>query len=259
MNFEDVKNLLDSKTELYNNHAFIENDPIQIPHKFVAREDIEISGFFAAIFSWGNRKTIINKSNEFLKMMDNAPCDFIKNFSEIDLKPFLTFKHRTFNADDALFFLNYFQELYNTKGTLEQKFTKGISIENHYQMEQGLIDFYNDIISKSYFMKRNGKHISTPDKNSRCKRILMFLRWMVRKDNNEVDFGIWNQISSSALFCPLDVHVEFAARRLSLISRKQSDWKTVKELTANLVKYDKTDPVKYDFALFNLSKEEKFR
>ncbi len=233
----------------YNNLDFIENDPISIPHNFSILQDIEISGFFAATFAWGLRKTIINKSLELMMLMENAPYEFIRYHSEWDLKNVLNFKHRTFNATDLLYFIHFFRKYYTNHISLEEIF---IPVDGANNVEKGIDNFYNLFVSDDYFPKRTGKHVASPSKKSACKRINMFLRWMVRKDNCGVDFGIWNNIKPSQLICPCDVHVEKVARKFNLIHRKQVSWDMAVELTDNLKKFDAEDPVKYDFALFGM-------
>lgn len=252
MKREELKTFLDDMVEKYNRPGFIANDPICIPHEFSAKQDIEIAGFIAAVFAWGQRKTIINKSHEFLNLMGNEPYKFILNHEEADLKPFLAFKHRTFNSTDALYFLHFFKWFYSQKNSLEEAFLNGGT------MEDRLTNFFNLFFSLEDHPRRTYKHIPNPSKKSACKRINMFLRWMVRDDSKGVDFGIWNQIKPSELICPCDLHVDRVARKLSLIKRKQTDWTTAIELTENLKKLDSQDPVKYDFALFGLGVEEKF-
>lgn len=247
MTRHSLQQLLDSKVDQYNRVDFIESDPIVIPHQFTSKQDIEISGFFAAIFAWGLRKTIINKSKELMKRMDNSPYDFIINHTEQDLKQLLGFKHRTFNDTDLLFFVEFFHRYYKGCDSLENLFTT----ESKDSLEKGLIQFYNRVFT-GLFPQHTKKHLSTPAKNSTCKRLNMYLRWMVRKDDRGVDFGIWTRLKPSQLLCPLDVHAERVARQLGLIDRKQVDWKTVLELTQSLRELDPNDPVKYDFALFGI-------
>jgi len=255
--FSELKKFLDQKTAQYNTSAFIENDPVSIPHLFSKKQDIEIIGLWAAVLSWGNRKTIINKCKELIDNMDNAPHDFVLNYKDKDLKPFLTFKHRTFNSTDALYFLHFFRHYYSSNNSLEDAFAKGI-LKKSETIEAGLINFQEQFFSLPDFPDRTKKHISTPARNSACKRLAMFLRWMVRKDDNGVDFGLWNKIKPSQLVCPCDVHVDRVARKLGLIQRKQTDWVTALELTKNLKQFDPLDPVKYDYALFALGVDEKF-
>jgi uncharacterized protein (TIGR02757 family) len=252
----DLKAFLDEKVALYNQPDFIENDPIVIPHGFSAKQDIEISGFWAAVLAWGQRKTIINKCRELFALMDHAPYDFIMNHREEDLKAFLKFKHRTFNATDTLYFISFFKEFYSKHDSLEEAFIKGMDADS-LTVEKGLINFRDLFFSLPDFPERTKKHIATPARKSACKRINMFLRWMVRKDDKGVDFGLWHKLKPSQLVCPCDVHVDRVARRYGLINRKQTDWQTALELTEKLRTFDPVDPVRYDFALFGIGVEEK--
>jgi len=251
----DIKTLLDAKVEQFNRPAFIPNDPISIPHRFRKKQDIEISGLFAATLAWGQRKTIIANCNRLVEWMDNAPHDFILNHKEEDLKRFTGFKHRTFNPTDLLYFIEFLSWYYSKYESLEEAF---IVSEDADTVEAGLVSFHDLFFSLPDFPKRTIKHVSTPSRKSACKRINMYLRWMVRNDNKGVDFGIWKKIKPSQLICPCDVHVDRVARKLKLIKRKQVDWQTALELTGNLRQLDPVDPVKYDFALFGLGVEEKF-
>lgn len=244
------KTYLDQLVQKANNLGFIPNDPISIPHQFNQVEDIEIAAFFASIFAWGQRKTIINKTKEVLGLMDNSPYDFILNHSQTDLKSFQGFVHRTFNDTDLLYFIYRLQRYYLENGSLEQAFAKHMTPESE-NIEPALIGFYIDFFDSEFAPKRTQKHIASPSKNSTCKRLCMYMRWMVRKD--DVDFGIWKQFKPSQLMMPLDVHVERQARAMGLLTRKQRDWQSVIELTSALKRYDKVDPVKYDFALFGAS------
>lgn len=257
MNFEATRAFLDQKVIQYNQPNFIPNDPIVIPHGFSKKEDIEITGFWAAVLAWGQRITIINKCNELFNAMDNDPHDFILNHQESDLRRFLNFKHRTFNATDTLYFIAFFKDFYTRHSSLEEAFVLGMK-KGDVEIEKGLIYFHNIFFSLPDAPERTRKHIATPARKSACKRLNMFLRWMVRDDNQGVDFGIWNKISPSQLICPCDLHVDRVGRKLGLITRKQTDWQTAQELTANLRLFDSNDPVKYDFALFGLGIEEKF-
>jgi uncharacterized protein (TIGR02757 family) len=259
LEYLELKQFLDVKTAEYNRPAFIENDPVCIPHQFTLKQDIEIAAFIAAILAWGQRKTIINKCRELFERMDNAPYDFIRNHNDTDLKGLLGFKHRTFNDTDLLYFVSFFQSHYQSSGSLETAFLPGdLSSTTNFNAEHALNHFRSYFFSLPDFPQRTKKHISSPSQKSTCKRLNMFLRWMVRKDNCGVDFGIWNMIKPSALICPCDVHVDRVARKLGLISRKQTDWTTALELTERLREMDPIDPVKYDFALFGLGVEEKF-
>jgi len=243
-----LRDWLNEQVDLYNRPEFIENDPISIPHRFTQKQDIEIAGLMAAVFAWGNRRTIINKSTEFLKLMDDAPHDFLINHTENDLKRFEHFKHRTFQPIDALYFIQFLSEFYKNHTSLESLFIVGTESAN---MEEGLIHFHERFFEVPYALRRTKKHIPSPAFNSTCKRLNMFLRWMVRRDEKGVDFGIWQQIKPSTLICPIDVHVATTARTLQLLTRTANDWKSALELTENLKIYDRDDPVKYDFALFS--------
>jgi uncharacterized protein (TIGR02757 family) len=246
----EVQMLLDDAVKKINNKKFILNDPICVPHQFSKKQDIEIAGFFAATFAWGNRKTIINKSNELLNLMDNAPYDFILHHADADLKPMEHFVHRTFNATDLFYFIETLHRIYQQNNSLENIFMKHTASEK-FTMQQALKDFYLEFFNDELAPQRTQKHIATPDKKSACKRLCMYLRWMVRKDK-KVDLGIWGQIKSADLICPLDVHSSNIARRLNLLQRKQNDWQAAIELTESLKKFDAIDPVKYDFALFGM-------
>lgn len=254
---KDIKQLLEKKYKQYNRPDFIANDPISIPHLFTKKQDIEIMGFIASVLAWGQRVTIINKCKELIDRMDNAPYDFVVNHSDKDLKKLLDFKHRTFNDTDLLYFISFFSDLYKNTSSLEDAFVKGKKYKES-TTEKALVDFHTSFFSLEDFPERTRKHISTPARKSACKRLNMFLRWMVRQDDKGVDFGIWKKMSPSQLICPCDVHVDRVARRLKLISRPQTDWQTAVELTSNLRQLDPDDPVKYDFALFGMGVEEKF-
>jgi len=251
-----LREYLEENVLKYNNPAFIEPDPVSIPHRYSHPGDIEIAGFFAATLAWGQRITIINKCRELFAMMDDAPHDFILNHNEADLRPFVTFKHRTFNGTDTLYFIAFLQRVYRDLGSLENAFTRYITPEDK-SIETALNGFRSLFISAEHFPARTGKHVASPDRKSACKRLNMFLRWMVRQDSSGVDFGIWKQIHPRQLVCPCDVHVEKVARKLGLIRRKPMDWMTAIELTQNLRTFDPEDPVKYDFALFGIGLESK--
>lgn len=249
----DLKKFLDTKVDLYNQPSFIKDDPISIPHLFNKKQDIEIAGFFAAIFSWGNRSTIINKSKELMQLMYNAPYEFCKNHNSKDLKRLMGFKHRTFNTTDLLYFIDFLKHHYSNDKSLEIAFVK-----HGNTVEEMLAGFHHYFFSLPHIPVRTKKHIATPDRNSSCKRLNMFLRWMVRKDDKGVDFGIWKNISPAQLICPIDLHVARVAKKLGILKRKQTDWLAALELTEYLRTLDKKDPVKYDFALFGLGVMEKF-
>ncbi len=246
---EALKTYLDEAYLRYNSSDFIHDDPIQIPHMFTRKEDIEIAGFLAAILAWGQRKTIINKSKELMQRMDFEPYNFIIHASEREFEVFQDFKHRTFNGDDCQTIMVALAHLYKDYGGMEQLFTQGFQKGGAYAALHAVFDF----IFSFPHLKRTYKHIARPSQGSAAKRINMFLRWMVRSDNMGVDFGLWKGISSADLICPLDLHVGRAARKLGLLQRKHNDWKAAVELTENLKLFDPHDPVKYDFALFGAS------
>jgi len=241
--------ILEEGYQKYDRPLFIDDDPVCIPHRFQHLQDIEISGFLAATLAWGQRKTIINKATELVGMLDNAPFEFVMHHSEADLKSLLNFKHRTFNSTDLLYFVHFFKRYYSVYNSLEDIFNPGPEEKN---VGPGIERFYEFFINDEHFPGRTAKHVASPAKKSACKRINMFLRWMVRKDPNGVDFGLWNTIRADQLVCPCDVHVEKVARHFGLIARKQIDWLTAEELTENLKLFDPADPVKYDFALFGM-------
>ncbi len=251
----DLKGFLDEKVEKYNRPDFIALDPISIPHLFSKKQDIEIAGLFAAVLAWGQRTTIIKNCLDLVEKMDHAPHEFIVNYEQPDLKGFKDFKHRTFNRIDLFYFFAFLKEHYRRSLSLEQLFLSEPQEEN---VEKGLINFHDAFFSLPDFPARTRKHIATPLRKSACKRINMYLRWMVRKDNAGVDFGIWKKLTPAMLVCPIDLHVDRVARKLKLIKRKNVDWETALELTNRLKKLDPVDPVKYDFALFGLGIEEKF-
>lgn len=254
---KNLKDFLDKKVNEYNKPSFIAADPVCVPHSFSKKQDIEIAGFFAAMFAWGNRTTIINKTKELMQLMDNEPYHFCLHPTAERLKKLTTFKHRTFNATDLLYFIEFFHLHYSKYDSLETAFTKWM-LPGDDTIENALIGFHHYFFSLPDAPQRTKKHIATPERGSTCKRLNMFLRWMVRKDRNGVDFGIWNQISSSQLVCPIDVHVARVAKRFDLIQRKALDWQTALELTDHLKRFDESDPTKYDFALFGLGVVEKF-
>jgi uncharacterized protein (TIGR02757 family) len=256
LDFENLKVFLDGKVDLYNHPEFIEEDPISIPHLFEDKRDIEIMGLFAAILAWGQRKTIINSSKNLIRLFEGEPFNFIQSAREAEFNSLSEFRHRTFNGQDLQFFTRFLQFVYKECGSLENAFFEETeNTEN--QVEAGLIQFRKRFVGFEGFQSRYAKHVSSPLKKSACKRLNMFLRWMVRKDKRGVDFGIWHSVSPSALICPCDVHVERIARALRLIERPKPDWEMALELTKNLRQMDPSDPVKYDFALFGLGIELK--
>ena len=254
MTKKELKEFLDEKVILYNNPKFIESDPIQIPHQFSLKEDIEIAAFLTATISWGNRKMIIKNASKMMELLDNSPYDFIINYQEKDTDKLQNFVHRTFNSIDFQQFIKSLQHIYKNYGGLEKSFLIKDNTDNY----QTTISLFKQLFFEVEHPERTQKHISDPLKNSAAKRINMYLRWMVRNDNAGVDFGIWKTHNPAHLSCPLDVHSGNVARKLKLLTRKQNDWKALAELDKSLRKLDKNDPVKYDFALFGLGVFEKF-
>lgn len=244
MKIQNVKNELDSILDAIKPMDFIDNDPISIPKRFSKKQDIEISSFFASILAWGQRKTIIKNTNKLMGWMGEEPHRFIMDHSDADLKVFESFVHRTFNSTDCLYFIEVLKQFYLRENSLENYF-KGDTVKSR------LINFRNQFFNYDFAPQRTKKHIANPSKNSSAKRLNMFLRWMVRKD--EIDFGIWKSIKPAELRCPLDVHVQRAAFHFGLLSRKQQDWKAVDELSDSLILLDPLDPIKYDLALFKWS------
>lgn len=256
MNKPALKEFLDKKVEQYNLPHFIEADPISIPHRFTLLQDREIAGFFAAILSWGTRSAIISSAGRLMELMDNTPYDFILHHEEKDLGRFLTFRYRTFNATDLLYFISFFREYYSSVTSLESAFSAHLDATDK-TVEKALRGFYKIFFAGDH-PERTRKHISTPAKNAACKRLNMFLRWMVRRDHQGVDFGVWRNIAPSQLVCPMDVHVARVAFRFELTRSAEVNWKNAVALTDELRKFDPSDPVKYDFALFGLGIVEKF-
>ncbi|MEX0636909.1 MAG: TIGR02757 family protein [Ferruginibacter sp.] len=248
---------LNDKVKKYNQPGFIIADPICIPHQFSKKQDIEIAGFFAAIFAWGNRTTIIQKCNELMMRMDNAPHQFCMQHQGRDLKRLLGFKHRTFTDTDLLYFVSFFHFHYHQYDSLENAFTQWMQ-PNDENIESALNGFYTYFFSLPDVPSRTLKHIACPAKKSACKRINMYLRWMVRKDKHGVDFGLWKGIQPSQLVIPLDVHVARVARHFNLIQQQSSDWQTAVELTKVMKSIDPKDPAKFDYALFALGVLERF-
>jgi uncharacterized protein (TIGR02757 family) len=257
MDPELLKQFLDEKVDQYNQPFFIARDPVSVPHGFRKKQDIEIAAFFAAIFSWGNRTTILQKSKELMALMDNAPWEFCLHSTDDSIKKLVEFKHRTFKATDLLYFIEFIKYHYVENKSLESAFTRSMKPSDQ-TVEQALNGFCDYFFSLAHVPQRTRKHIASPQKNSTCKRLNMFLRWMVRSDDRGVDFGIWKKIKPAQLICPVDLHVSRVARKLGLISRSQTDWQTALELTGHLRGLDPADPVKYDFALFGLGIEEHY-
>jgi uncharacterized protein (TIGR02757 family) len=249
-----VITLLEKAARHYNQPSFIEDDPIGIPHRFTLLQDREIMGFWTAMLAWGQRKTIIQSASRLITYMDGAPFQFIVQHEEKDRRRLLDFKHRTFQATDALYFLEFFQRYYRQHSSLEHAFARHLSPADA-TTEKALIGFHLDFFDHPYAPDRTRKHIATPARHSTCKRLNMFLRWMVRRDDCGVDFGVWRSIHPAQLLMPLDVHVDRVARHLGLLERKQTDWQAVLELTTTLRQIAPDDPVRFDFALFGLGTE----
>lgn len=245
----EIKALLDDRVNKYNHSDFIATDPIQIPHRFSKKEDIEIAGFLTATIAWGQRKSIINNALRMMKLMDNSPFEFIMESSEHEKAMVESFVHRTFNGQDFRYFLNSLKNIYENHGGLEQIFTTGFQST---KTTFSALQYFRTVFLVNNHNQHVTKHVSDVIANSSAKRLNMYLRWMVRNDNNEVDFGLWKNIPMSALMLPLDVHTGDVARALGILTRKQNDWKAVEEVTAILKSFDAEDPIKYDFALFGI-------
>lgn len=254
MTHSELKEFLDYKVVQYNRPEFIATDPIQIPHLFTRKEDIEIAGFLTATIAWGNRKSILKNGHKLMDLLDQSPLDFVLNHSESDLESLENFVHRTFNGSDLVYFIRALKNIYLHHFGMEEIFT---SFKNDRDLQVAIHEF-KKIFFELPHQIRTEKHVSDPLKNSAAKRINMFLRWMVREDSGNVDFGIWKRIEPSLLSCPLDVHSGNVARKLGLLKRKQNDAKALAELDASLRELDPVDPVKYDFALFGLGVFENY-
>ncbi len=249
INYEHLKDLLERKYQEYNNNAFIETDPIQIPHLFTSRENIEISAFLSSTIAWGQRKSIINNARKMILLMENDPYKYLTTASDSEIDSIYRVVHRTFNTEDFKYFLRSLRNIYLNHGGLRQVFEDGYHID--LTVKSAIIHF-REIFFELPHLSRTERHIADVKKNSAAKRINMFLMWMIRKDSEGVHFGLWDKIPVSKLMLPIDVHSGNTARKLGLLLRKQNDWKAVEEVTANLRKLDADDPVKYDFALFGI-------
>ena len=254
LNKAELKEFLDEKVELYNRPAFIESDPISIPHLYTRKEDIEIAGFLAATIAWGNRKMILRNANRMMELLDHSPYEFIMNSGNDEMEMIKSFVHRTFNSIDLIYFLKALKNIYTHKGGLETIFK---TYQNSESLQPAIHEFHK-IFFELPHVKRTERHVSDPFKGSAAKKLNMYLRWMIRKDNKGVDFGIWDSIPPSILSCPLDVHSGNVARKLGLLKRNQNDSKAVEELDTALRSFDRNDPVRYDFALFGLGIYESF-
>lgn len=248
---EELHAFLDQQHDRYNRSTFIEEDPISIPHQFTKKEDIEISGFFSALIAWGRRDIIIRNAQNLMERMDMEPHAFVTQASEEELEVLNGFVHRTFNQIDCKALVYGLRHAYLHEGGLEGIFSKEIK-ESDTNIANAILGARNTLIASQAFPQRSHKHLANPAKGSSAKRISMYLRWMVRRDERGVDFGIWNNIRMDQLICPLDVHTGTIGRKLGILKRKQNDWKAAVELTNALKTYDPLDPVKYDYALFGL-------
>ena len=249
LSFDELKSFLDEKYEEFDVPGFIVDDPVSIPHQFDRKEDIEIAGFLTATIAWGNRKSIIKNAEKLMKAMGFFPHEFILNASKKDFNAFDTFVHRTFNGTDTRYFLMSLQNIYRNHNGLEEVFTKG------FQKERTLysaLTYFRSVFFEFEHEQRTEKHVANVTKKSTGKRLCMYLRWMIRNDQQGIDFGLWKQIPASALMLPLDIHTGTVSRKLGLLARKQNDWQAVEEITQKLREFDPLDPVKYDFALFGL-------
>ena len=253
--FTELHEFLEEKYDLYNRESFITTDPIQIPKSFSRKEDIEIAGFLSASIAWGQRPTIIRNGKWLMERMENQPYEFLINASESEFDVFKGFKHRTFNGDDCLFFLRSLRNIYLNHHGLENVFACGLKQNNGIK---GALVHFRNVFFEVEHLDRSQKHVSNVLKKSSAKRLNMYLRWMVRKDERGVDFGLWQHLKSANLYLPLDVHTGNVGRKLGLLKRKQNDWQAVEEITQNLRKFDPDDPIKYDYALFGLGAFEKF-
>ena len=256
MRRQQLHDILEDFHDRYNRPGFIESDPISIPHSYSRKQDIEIMGLFAAVLAWGQRITTINKCRDLADRMDGEPYEFILSRSEKESRQLEGFVHRTFNDTDLIYFIEFLRHHYRESDTLEDAF---LPAETDEIIFHGLSAFRDRFFSLPHVPSRTSKHIADPRKKSTCKRLNMYLRWMVRADKRGVDFGHWKRIPMSALMCPLDVHVERSARKLGLLTRNQRDWRAVEELTSNLCQLDPEDPVRFDFALFGMGLEESGR
>ena len=254
LNKHELKEFLDEKVELYNRPAFIESDPICIPHQYTIKQDIEIAGFLAATLAWGNRKMILRNANRMMELLDHSPYEFIMNSGNEELKTIKNFVHRTFNSTDLIYFIKALKNIYTHKGGLETIFK---IFQANDSLQPAIHEFHKIFFELPHDI-RTERHVSDPFKGSAAKKLNMYLRWMIRSDGRGVDFGLWKTIPPSILSCPLDIHSGNVARKLGLLKRQQNDSKAVAELDTYLRSMDKQDPVKYDFALFGLGVFEKF-
>lgn len=246
-----IQSYLDEINDRVEQPHYIAGDPVQFVHAFSEKKDQEIAGFLAATMAWGRRDIVITKVDDLLKRMNYDPFQFVMNYNQAEFNRLLSFKHRTFKPIDIHGILLGLKVIYSNHGDFEsfwwycyrqsQNENRPMIALFHHKFFEGCDDLAN----------RTRKHISNPEKGSTCKRLYMFLRWMIRK-NSPVDVGIWNFMDPSELLIPFDVHVARQAKKYGLISRKSNDWKAVNQLTRTLKILNPEDPVRYDFALFGL-------
>lgn len=251
--FHDLAALLNDRYRRYAQPFFIEGDPISIPHRFTNKPDIEISALLISTFAWGSRKSIVNSATRLMEIMDWKPYEFIMNFSKREENRLKGFVHRTFSSANAVEFCYVLRDIYANHGGLENVFAQGFCKSNSVE---GAIATYRNFFVQYEVSTGTLRHVPNISRGAAAKRINMFLRWMVRPNKEGVDFGLWNQIPTSKLLMPLDLHTGRVARRLGLLSRKQDDFRAVVELTESLKAFDASDPVKYDYALFGMGIHE---
>ena len=239
-----TKQELDSLVKKYETKDFIKDDPIQFPHRFCIKQDIELASFIASLFAYGNRKMFITKLNDLFNRADNDITNYIKNGDFSNLKGI---EYRFSKEDDIIEIFKILHTLYTESKGLEELFSYSWEKAEYSLFFQTIIDYFYFRVSKNaghgfYHM------IPNPANGGAMKRMNMFLRWMIRK--SDVDFGIWNFMQPKDLLIPLDVHVARISRNMGLLKRKSNDFKAVVELTNKLKKFSPDDPVKYDFAMF---------
>lgn len=240
-----TKTELNKLVEKYENKTFIESDPIQIPHRYKDKKDIEIVAFISALFAYGSRKVFIPKLDELFSKMGEKPLEYIKNGEFSNL---INFNYRFAKENDVIEILKILSKLYNSNETIQTLFRYGYEQKSDIKgMLQVVTDYFylnstDNVGEGFYFMLAN------PKNNGAMKRLNMFLRWLVRKP--PVDFGLWDFIPTSELLIPLDTHVAKISREMNLLTRKSNDFKAVLELTDKLKQFDANDPTKYDFAIY---------
>ncbi|MDR0909983.1 MAG: TIGR02757 family protein [Spirochaetaceae bacterium] len=240
-----LKNNLDHWYRVINTEAFIPNDPVQFPHRYRNRKDIEIAAFLAATIAWGKRTMILNSCEKMFALMGSHPYDYVMQNFPSTYSPPRACIHRTFFIDDFTYYCNGLNAIYQKNNSLEKIFAKQNTVW------EGISAFRNEMIAANGGIV--SKHVANPAANSACKRMHLALRWLVRREG-PVDLGLWKNIDPAGLYIPLDVHVGRTARQLGLINAKRqaNDRKTVEELTGKLREFCPEDPIRYDFALFGI-------